>query len=236
MFTVFNSRVRYSETTKNGRMSVKSLFDYMQDCCIFQSEDLDEGVRGLQEMQRAWILASWNIKVVRWPKFGEHINVITWPHHIKKFFAYRGHAVETEDGELLVKGNSIWIFTDTVTGHPVRIPQHEYDIYTIEDRLDQPFTRRTIKCEGDYQIGDSFNILSHQIDSNGHTNNSQYILMAADCLPEDFDYTGIKVEYTREAKLGASVIPRIYNESEDRKAVELVSEDAKRYAAVEFSK
>ncbi len=234
MYTVFDSRVRYSETDQRGQLSVKSLFDYLQDCCIFQSEDLGEGVEALQEKERAWILASWNIEIVRPPVRGERIRIWTWPYHIKRFFARRGHAVETEDGEILVKGNSIWTFVDTVSGRAVNIPQEEIDLYKAEERMDLPFGRRKVDCSGVYETKEVVRIHSHQIDSNGHTNNSQYVVMSADVLPGSFQYSKIRVEYAREAVLGDLVIPRLYTE-DDKCTVDLVSEDGKRFAAVEFT-
>ena len=133
MFTVFDSRVRYSETDRNGNLSVKSLFDYLQDCCTFQSEDLGESIPVLQERHRAWLLAFWDIDIVRQPRRGEKIRIWTWPHYFKRFFAYRGHAVETEDGTVLVRGNSIWTFVDMENGKALNIPQEEID------RITEPF-------------------------------------------------------------------------------------------------
>ena len=39
----FDSRVRYSETGENGRLSIRGMIDYMQDCSTFQSEDAGVG-------------------------------------------------------------------------------------------------------------------------------------------------------------------------------------------------
>lgn len=234
MFTVFDSRVRYSETDRNGVLSVKSLFDYLQDCCTFQSEDLGESIPVLQERHRAWLLASWDIEIVRAPRRGEKIRVWTWPHYFKRFFAYRGHAVEAEDGTVLVCGNSIWTFVDMENGKALNIPQEEIDLYSQEDRVDLPIGKRKVSCKGEYVEKESLRILSHQIDTNGHMNNSQYILLAADCLPTDFAFRRIRVEYAREAVLGDLMIPKLYSPESGTYVVELNSEDGKRYAAVEF--
>ena len=39
----FNSRVRYSEVNKDGRLKLVSLLDYFQDCSTFHSEDAGMG-------------------------------------------------------------------------------------------------------------------------------------------------------------------------------------------------
>lgn len=233
MFTVIDSRVRYSETDTKGRLSLKSVFDYLQDCCTFQSEDAGQGIRVLKQESRAWLLAGWHLKFKRLPVMGEQIKAFTWPYRFKEYFAYRCHSIESPDGDLLVTGNSTWIFVNTETGRPIKVPQLQLDTYTLEDRLDVPFGKRRVICRGEYTEGRSFTIQKHQLDTNGHTNNSQYVMMAADCLPDDFDFSEVRVEYKHEALLGDVVIPRIYK-GEDKTAVELVPENGKAFAAAEF--
>ena len=59
----FDSRVRYSETGENGRLSIRGMIDYMQDCSTFQSEDAGVGVRYFEESHKAWMLSSWRIRI-----------------------------------------------------------------------------------------------------------------------------------------------------------------------------
>jgi medium-chain acyl-[acyl-carrier-protein] hydrolase len=49
----FNSRVRYSEVNSEKELTLPSLLDYLQDCCTFQSEDLEIGVDYLAKEQVA---------------------------------------------------------------------------------------------------------------------------------------------------------------------------------------
>ena len=43
MYT-FDSRIRYSETDSEGKLTMASIINYFQDCSTFQSEDLGLGV------------------------------------------------------------------------------------------------------------------------------------------------------------------------------------------------
>ena len=52
MYT-FDSRVRYSETDEEGRLTVTGIINYMQDCSTFQSEDARVGVEYLDTGHRA---------------------------------------------------------------------------------------------------------------------------------------------------------------------------------------
>ena len=40
----FDSRVRYSETDEQGRLSVTGILNYLQDCSTLQSEDIGLGI------------------------------------------------------------------------------------------------------------------------------------------------------------------------------------------------
>lgn len=67
MYT-FDSRIRYSEIDRSGRLSVPAVVDYFQDCSAFQSEELGVGVEYLANKKRAWILNSWQIVLERRPE------------------------------------------------------------------------------------------------------------------------------------------------------------------------
>ena len=53
MYT-FDSRIRYSEIDRSGRLSIPAVVDYFQDCSAFQSEELGVGVEYLANKKRAW--------------------------------------------------------------------------------------------------------------------------------------------------------------------------------------
>ncbi len=75
----FDSRVRYSETDEQGKLSLTGIINYLQDCSTFQSEDIGLGVQYLKDNHRAWWLSSWQIVIDRYPRLGEEIVISTWP-------------------------------------------------------------------------------------------------------------------------------------------------------------
>ena len=52
MYT-FDSRIRYSEIDRSGRLSIPAVVDYFQDCSAFQSEELGVGVEYLANKKRS---------------------------------------------------------------------------------------------------------------------------------------------------------------------------------------
>ena len=79
MYT-FDSRIRYSETDSEGKLTMASIINYFQDCSTFQSEDLGLGVAKLRQMHLVWVLSSWQIVVERYP--GCHRDGSLWPERL----------------------------------------------------------------------------------------------------------------------------------------------------------
>ena len=94
----FDSRVRYSEVSRDGKLSLCSAVHYMQDCAIFHSESVGEGVRELKEESRVWLLSSWQIEVGRRPSLGERLNISTWACGFKAMYGYRNFVISGEGG------------------------------------------------------------------------------------------------------------------------------------------
>ena len=59
----FESRIRYSETGSDGKLTILSLMDYFQDCSTLQSEDLGVGLSYLLERNMVWVVSSWQIAI-----------------------------------------------------------------------------------------------------------------------------------------------------------------------------
>ncbi|MCX5658953.1 MAG: thioesterase family protein [Planctomycetota bacterium] len=54
---------------------------------------------------------------------GDRIVVATWPTRMEKFTALRRHQIVREsDGKVLVKALTTWVYLDTKTGRPQRMP------------------------------------------------------------------------------------------------------------------
>ena len=51
----FNSRVRYSETGENGKLTLPGVLNYFQDCCTFHAESVGLGGDVLKARDRAWV-------------------------------------------------------------------------------------------------------------------------------------------------------------------------------------
>ena len=73
----FESRVRFSETGKERKLTLEAIVDYFQDCSTFQTEDLGVGFSYLLPKNLTWVLSYWHIIVEEYPDLGEKVQICT---------------------------------------------------------------------------------------------------------------------------------------------------------------
>ena len=229
----FNSRVRYSETGENGKLTLPGVLNYFQDCCTFHAESVGLGGDVLKARDRAWVLSSWQVIVDEYPAMGTEIRITTAPYDFKGFMGMRNFTIETMDGKKLAWANSNWTHLAISTGIPARLTPADTDNYILGEKLEMAYAPRKIKLPDDMTSQESFTVQKHHLDTNHHVNNCQYICMAEDFLPEDFKVYQMRAEYKKAALLGDMVVPYIHIE-EKKCTVLLCDEAQKPYAVVEF--
>lgn len=229
----FESVVRYSEIDENKHMTLPAMLDLLQDCCTFQSEEIGVGLDYLQQNHRAWVLSSWQVVICRYPKFGEKVRAYTWPYDFKAFLGYRNFKIEDEKGEVIAYANSIWVFLDTERKRPVKVPREVQERYCFVAPYDMDYSGRKIRLQQDMQAKEPVRVKRFQIDTNRHVNNSKYILMAEEYLPETFQVKEMRAEYKKEAVLSDLICPKVKSE-EHLIMVSLENEAGEPYALIEF--
>lgn len=229
----FDSRVRYSEVDSKGDLTWLALMDYFQDCSVFHSEEHELSVEYLVENHIAWVLSSWQICLNRMPRLAEPITTQTWAYGLKGFYGYRNFSMNDKEGARLAYANSVWVLIDTQKGRPVKVPQLMVDRYGLDPQLPMECSDRKILMPKDCREREPIVVPQYFIDTNHHMNNSRYVQVALQYLPEDFAVGEIRVEYRKAAVQGDILIPRV-STGEDCATVVLSAENEKPYALIEF--
>ena len=233
MYT-FESRIRYSETDSEGKLTMASLINYFQDCSTFQSEDLGLGLDYLKERHMVWVLSSWQIVAERYPKLCEKVTIGTLPYEMKGFLGSRNFAMIDAGGEYIAKANSLWSLLDTETGKPTAVPGEMKEGYHLEEKLDMEYMPRKIAVPANTVQRETVAVKKHHLDTNYHVNNQQFVNIAMEFLPENFAVRQIRAEYKKQAFLDDLLFPFVAEE-EKRFVVALRDHAGKPYVVVEFS-
>ncbi len=234
MYT-FESRIRYSETDSEGKLTMASLINYFQDCSNFHSEDLGLGLEYLRERHLAWVLSAWQIVVERYPGLCEKVTVGTQPYDMKGFLGYRNFAMWDEKGEFVARANSLWSLLDIHTGRPEMITEDMLKGYRLGEKLEMDYGPRKIAVPPGGEEKEPVTVKIHHLDTNHHVNNQQFINIAMDYLPEDFVTGQIRAEYKRQAFLDDVLVPSV-TAGEGMVIVVLGDGGNRPYATVEFTR
>ena len=233
MYT-FDSRIRYSETDSEGKLTMASLINYFQDCSIFHSEDVQLGIEYLRQRSLVWVLSSWQIVVERYPDLGENVTIGTQPYGLKGFLGYRNFCMMDEKGGYIAKANSLWSLLNTENGRPAGVPEEMVEGYGIGEKLDMEYAPRKIVIPQGGQKQEPITVKKHHIDTNHHVNNQQFVDMAMDFLPEGFSVGQLRAEYKKQAFLDDALVP--YVAEEDGKIVVSLTDFSEApYVIVEFA-
>lgn len=199
-------RIGFSRVGEDGLLTLGGLVDYFQDSSTFQSEDLGVGVGELLQENSCWILLSWQIVVNQLPKCNQRVVVKTWPSGFKGFLGNRNYIMETVEGEILAYANSIWTYADVHTGKPKRVPESVYEKYPLKPPFPMECISRKIKLpERMNRLGESF-VTKSSIDTNHHMNNSRYVSLGCDYLPDNRRVKQLRVEYRQASRLGEKLM------------------------------
>ena len=233
MYT-FDSRIRYSETDSEGKLTMASLINYFQDCSTFHSEDVGLGIEYLKEKNLVWVLSSWQIVVERYPDMGENVTIGTQPYDMKGFLGYRNFWMLDGKGGYIAKANTLWSLLDTEKGKPSNIPDGMAEGYGIGERLEMEYAPRKIAVPQGGLNREAIIVKKHHIDSNHHVNNQQFVNMAMDFMPEGFVVRQLRAEYKKQAYLDDILMPYVA-ETEGKTVVSLTDQSGTPYVIVEFS-
>ena len=228
------SRVRYSECATDNKMKLQAIINYFQDCTTDNSEQIGVGHDYLVKRHRAWILNSWQVEIHRRPGVRETIEVSTWATGFKGVVGPRDFCMKTSDGEELARAHSLWVYIDTESGRPVKPTEEEIAVYEVGEPILMEEVSRKIKVpEGTIEV-DTFPVHKYHIDTNAHVNNSKYVELACEALPDEFEVHKLRVEYKKAAVLGDKIVLKRVIEHQ-RIVAELCDEEGNTYAVVEFT-
>ena len=228
----WNTNVRYSECGVKGVLTLPGILNYFQDSSSAHSEGLGAGMKYLEECHGAWVLNSWQLEVNRYPEISEPIEISTWPSDFKGVFGPRSFCMKDQEGNVIASARTLWVYIDTESGRPAKPSEELKAKYTLIPAIDMEEVSRKIAIPEVMEQVDRITVRKYHIDTNQHVNNCQYVQMAMETLPDDFEAKKLRVEYKKSAVLGDMISVKKSVET-DRTVVVLYNEEDI-YAVVEF--
>jgi len=201
------------DTDFQGKLSIFSLFNYIQDIASEHAEILHFGRDDLQRNDQFWILSRVYAEIKSFPIWGETLILRTWPRGTDGMFALRDIEIMSEKGELIAGATTSWVIVNAKSRRPQR-PENLLERMNLEFPSSRATTRNAAKImhtpTGDSGQSGPFYVMASDLDVNYHVNNVKYIQWAYNTRTVRFltthIATSVEVNYLSEAVEGNKII------------------------------
>jgi acyl-CoA thioester hydrolase len=127
-----NITIPTSAIDENGHVNNVVYVQWMQDIAVEHYASLG-GIEA-QGPDATWVVRQHSIEYLLQAFEGEEIEVRTWVEDLRKVRSLRKYEfVRKNDGKVLVKGETDWVFMDTKTGRLKAIPLAVEKIFSFRD-------------------------------------------------------------------------------------------------------
>jgi acyl-ACP thioesterase len=176
-------QIRSYEVDCHNRLSVLSIFNYMQEAASRHAEALGVSIQQLLSENYTWLLSRLKIQIASLPVWKEQIQISTWPSGAQRLFALRDFKLQDKDNQAVAAAVSAWLVLDVQKRRPVRIG---------------PFVDRLKPLEGDHILPDTLDKLAglevrthekkfvvrhRDLDINQHVNNASFVEWLVESVP-----------------------------------------------------
>lgn len=185
-------RVHVHETGPDGRLSLFSLFDFLQDIASEHAVKLGFGRNDLMKENHIWVLSRMYVVISEWPVWEDRIVIRTWHKGTDRLFGMRDYEVLFPDGRQIASAASSWLIIDRNTKkiqRPDKILASSSDIST-KNALPRNAARLEPAAE-DGLCTPVFRVKISDLDINLHTNNARYLKWVTDSYDLDFSMRNV---------------------------------------------
>lgn len=230
-------KVGNSHVGPDGTLTLGAAVDFMQDCSGFQLDNEKELQKYFKEHNITMFLVSRQINIQKPVFYGEKIEVITTIYQLKNSYGFRNTNIYDEDGNIRISSYAGGAFIDLNHMKATTIPKEMIASIPMDEKFPgMKYLPRKIHLPQDQasQIMDGIKVCRYHIDINKHMNNSKYLQIAAECLPEEYKPQTVRIEYKTAAKYGDVIIPHRYQCEEGIEIISLQNKDGGTFANIEF--
>lgn len=116
---------------ENGHVNNVMYVQWMQDAAV-RHYDAMGGRQITMDIGATWVVRSHTIEYLRPAYAGERIRVLTWVVNMRRVRSLRRYQfLRVADEQLLVRGETDWVFVDANNGAPRGIPPEVASLFTL---------------------------------------------------------------------------------------------------------
>jgi medium-chain acyl-[acyl-carrier-protein] hydrolase len=213
--------VHVYETGPDGRISLYSLFNYMQDIASDHAVLLGFGRDDLLKKNHFWVLSRMYAEITEWPSWGDKIIIKTWPNGTDKLFAMRNYELKFPDGRTISSAVSEWLIIDRTT-KKIQRPDGLLTQYNYNDLIPTSarYPKKLSEAHEEGIISAPFRVQVSDLDVNLHTNNVNYLKWVCDTYDLNFTMNHLpfsaEINYLAESMFNDEIVIRTFLEDSNQ--------------------
>jgi len=220
-----NYTIHVYDTGPDSRLTLHSMFNYMQDIASDHAVLLGFGRDDLLKRNQFWVLSRMYAEITRWPSWGDKIIIRTWPNGTNKLFAMRNYELQFPDGRMIASAVSSWLIIDRTT-KKIQRPDGLLSQYNDSNLVIPTSARNPEKLQESAESGNSagpFRVKVSDLDVNLHTNNANYIKWICDSYDLNFTMNHLpcsaEINYLAESMFDDEIFIRSSQDVENKSIV-----------------
>lgn len=163
--------IMWRDCLATGKAGIDAICNYWQEAAWHHADHLGFGFEKLRETSQAWVLVRLSVEMDRYPGWGGHLTVKTWPVGVERVFARRDFIFLDEQGIPYGRGASWWVILDPQT-RQVKAVDSVKDLDYAPRALDVAPARIRVPAEAESR--GSHTVQYIEVDQHNHVNNTRY--------------------------------------------------------------
>lgn len=207
----YKSSINVYNVDMNRKARPAGILREMQECGSRQMADQKPSYDELLDKGQALMLSRLDMIIPQEICLDEKIEVFTWPCPSVRATFLRNYLVR-KNGETAAMISSQWTLVNSETRKIMKVEDVDFSNYTMDEYVDvMPGSKFKISredAEALETVGQKTVRLS-DVDYNGHMNNTNYVDMLCDYIPEltagTHRVTAMRIHFSKEAPLGETI-------------------------------
>jgi medium-chain acyl-[acyl-carrier-protein] hydrolase len=203
-------RIRSFEMDANGRASLQTICNFLQEIAGIHADRLGVSVMELLRHGMTWVLSRLHLKMTVYPRWGETITIETWPSGMSGMFGLREFSIRNDKKDVIGMATTSWMVLDIAAKKAIELPAFISAIPIVrpERIIDDNFHKLPVPKDPPYKA--VFSVRRSDLDINHHVNNVSYIEWAAEAIPpeimKDHFVSGFEISYRAECHYGDRIL------------------------------
>ena len=237
----YKSSINVYNVDMNRKARPAGLLREMQECGSRQMADQKPSYDELMDKGQALMLSRLDMIIPKEVSLDEAIEVFTWPCPSVRATFLRNYLVRKK-GETAAMISSQWILVNSETRKIMKVDEVDFSNYTMDEYVDvMPGSKFKISREDAdamEKVGSKTVRLS-DADYNGHMNNTKYVDMLCDYIPEleagTHRVTAMRIHFSKEAPIGETIEIKMLRTSDDKYLFRTFRSDGELNVEAEFT-